>query len=85
VESAALDALDPHALRAALGPGAEDLLAAARHVRHRQAVAQDELHRLRAGLPADVPVILLPELPLGPRRTVVGGLVAALAEELTLS
>ena len=85
VESATLDALDPLALRAALGPGADDLLAAAHHVRHRQAVAQDELHRLRAGLPAGVPVILLPELPLGPRRTVVDGLVAALAEELTLS
>jgi anion-transporting ArsA/GET3 family ATPase len=84
-EQEALDALGPDRLRSVVGPGADTLVRAAHHVLTRQRAARHELDRLLAGLPPDVPLVVLPEVALGPRVGVVDALATALAEELVVS
>ncbi len=70
----------------AAGPGVRQVLAAATVTEARRRVGNTHLERLRAGIPADLPVLYVPELfTKATGRRVVALVAKALAEELDVS
>ncbi|MET0459220.1 MAG: ArsA family ATPase [Ilumatobacteraceae bacterium] len=77
-----LDEVEPLLVEAA-GPGVRQVLAAAHVTEARRRTGNKHLERLRAGIPADVPVLNVPELfTKATGRRVVGLMAKALNEEL---
>jgi anion-transporting ArsA/GET3 family ATPase len=73
-------------LVAAAGPGVRQVLAAAHVTEARRRVGNRHLERLRAGIPADLPVLYVPELfTRATGRRVVSLVAKALADELDVA